>query len=178
MGPLFGLVLYRRNAISLGIEVLPSTPFPNHSPISCHLDEIVRIHLPVVLRTRHTTFDPRNEILRQLSQANQKYVAVAQPYAVVMMICLFDFPQHTTVPVDLERSASLPGFPADEAFRVLVDLSVVEESSSFSEITGVTGRIGHLPSVRNVTLKIDEVHFTAATLRREQCEPRTCSLYI
>src|SRR5215831_18176422 len=88
----------------------------------------------------------------------------------MMMIGLSDFPQHTTIPVDLKRGAALPRFPADEAFRVLVGLSVVEESSSFSEITGVTGRIGHLPSVRNVTPKIDEVHITSATLRREQSE--------
>src|SRR5262245_41611598 len=67
MGPLFALILYRRNAIRLGIEVLPSTPLPDHLSVSCHLDEIVRIHLPVVLRTGHTTFDLRNEILRQLS---------------------------------------------------------------------------------------------------------------
>src|SRR5215468_12679988 len=95
-----------------------------------------------------------------------------------MMIGLFDFPQHTTVPVDLKRGAALPRFIADEAFRVLVGLSVVEESSSFSEITGVTRRIRHLPSVRNVTLKIDEVHFTSATLRREQSEAWTSLLHV
>src|SRR5262249_60188323 len=111
--PLFARVLHRRNAIRLGIEVVPSPPFPNHSPIGCHLDEIVRIHLPVVLRARHTTFDPRNEILRQLSQANQKYVAVAQPYAVVMLIGLFDFPYHTTVPVALDTNPPAPRSPAE-----------------------------------------------------------------
>src|SRR5262245_36473981 len=170
MGPLFPRVLYRCNAVSFRIEVLPGPPFPNHSPTGCHLDEIVRIHLPVMLRARHTTFDLRNEILRQLSQANQEYVAVTELYAVMVMIGLSDFPQHTTIPVDLTRGATLPRFPANETSRVLVDLSVIEESSFFSEITRVTGRIRHLPSVRNVTLKIDEVHFTAATLWREQSE--------
>src|SRR5262249_21066425 len=115
MGPLFARVLHRCNAIRLGIEVVPSTPFPDNLSIGCHLDEIVRIHLPVALRARHTTFDLRNEILRQLSQANQEYVAVTEPYAVMVMIGLSVFPQQTTIPVGLERGTALPGIPANEA---------------------------------------------------------------
>src|SRR4029450_6806776 len=95
-----------------------------------------------------------------------------------MMIGLSHFPQHTTVPVDLERGTAFPRLPADKAFRVLDDLSVVEESSSFGQVPGVTGRIRHLPSVRNVTLKVDEVHFTTATLRGEQSEAWRSLLYV
>ena len=67
MSPLFPLILDRRDAIRLWIEVLPSPPLPNHLPGSCHLDEIISVHLPLVLRARHAALDLRNEILRQPS---------------------------------------------------------------------------------------------------------------
>src|SRR5215472_8038126 len=102
MSPRLPLILHSRDAIRLRIEVLPSTPFPNALPIGRHLDEIVPVHLSVMFRARHSPFNLRNEIMRQPSQANQKHVTVAQPYAIVMMIGLANFPKNAPVPVTFE----------------------------------------------------------------------------
>ena len=116
MRPLFPLILYRRNAIRLWIEVLPSPPFPNYLPGSCHLDEIISVHLPVVLRARHAAFDSseRDPAAAELSKSAVR--CRYEPYAIVMMIGLPDFPQHTTIPIDFKRGAALPRSLADKAF--------------------------------------------------------------
>ena len=69
-----------------------------------------------MLGTRHAAFDPWNQILRQLSQANQQHVAVTEPYAVVVVIGVLYLPENTTVLVDLKRGTALPRSLADEAF--------------------------------------------------------------
>ena len=69
-----------------------------------------------MFRARHSPFDLRNEFLRQLSQANQKHVAITKSYAIMMVIRLSNLPQDTTVPINLKRGTAFPWLPADKAF--------------------------------------------------------------
>jgi hypothetical protein len=94
------------------------------------------------------------------------------------MIRLANFPENASAPVTFEYSAAFPWLAADVTTRVLDDLAVVEESISVSEIPIVTGRVRHLPSVNDVTLKIDEIDIPAPTLRCEQCQSRESPVYI
>jgi hypothetical protein len=43
------------------------------------------------------------------------YVAVTEPYAVVVVIGVSYLPEETTVPIDLKRGTALPRSLADEA---------------------------------------------------------------
>ncbi len=70
VSPRFTQILYRRNAVFRRIEVFPGMPFPNHSPVRRHLDEIVCVHLTVVFSAGAAALDLRYQMLRQLSQAN------------------------------------------------------------------------------------------------------------
>ena len=158
--------------------MLPGSPLPNHTTIRGHLDEIVRVHRAVVLGARPAALDPRNQMLRQLRQANQQHIAVAQPDAVVVMVGLAHLPKNFSVPIRFEHNAALPGLPADKAFRVLDRFAVVKKRAVICEIAGVAGRIGHLPTMDEVAVDIDQINLAAAALRREQSIARKHSLVI
>ena len=58
--PFFPPLLHSRDAIRFRIEMLPATPFPNDSPISCHFDQVVSIHLAVVFGAWRSAFHLRD----------------------------------------------------------------------------------------------------------------------
>jgi hypothetical protein len=55
-------------------------------------------------------------MLRKLIQAEQQNVAVAQSYAIMVMIWVTYFPENASIPISFERSTAFPRLPADEAF--------------------------------------------------------------
>jgi hypothetical protein len=64
----------------------------------------------------HATSNFRDQILRKAIQAEQQNVAVAQSYAIVMMIRMTYFPENASIPISFERGTAFPRLPADETF--------------------------------------------------------------
>ena len=63
------------------------------------------------------------------------------------------FPQDLPLPISLKRGATHVGRTANEA--LIRDLAVVEKRTAVGEIA-VAGRVGHIPAMDNISLKIDE----------------------
>src|SRR5262245_8533035 len=178
MGPCFAWILHRGDAVGLGIEVIPSTPFPNDSSIDGHLDQIVCIHCAVVLGGRSSAFDFRYQLLRQLSQADQHYVAVSKSNTVVVVVGMAYLPENSTIPIRFENNTAFPRLLADKAIRMFDDFSVVKVSASVRKIAVVARSVGHLPSVNDIAIEVDKINLAAAALRCEQRQARKRSLMI
>src|SRR5918995_920572 len=146
MRPFLAPFLNRRNTIGLRVQMFPGTPFPNDIAFGRHLDEIIPVHLTVVLGPGHAPFNLCNQILRQPIQAKKKNVAIAQSYTIMMMVRVTCFPKDAPIPISFEHGTALPRLPANEALRILRRFSIVEERASISQITVVSWRIGHLPT--------------------------------
>lgn len=88
--------------------MIPGSPFPNDPSFGRHFDEIICVYFTVVLGSRHSAIYLQDDVLRKLRYAKKQNVAVAQPYAVVMVIRMAHFPENTPIPVDFERGAAFP----------------------------------------------------------------------
>src|SRR5215470_13422470 len=100
----------------------------------------------------------------------EQHVAVAQQDAIVMVVWMADFPEYLSVPVSFEDHATLEWKAAQEV--LLRGTPVVEQCSSLGEIPRHAWRIGHLPGVNDVPLKIDEVHRAVLhEVRSKESEP-------
>jgi hypothetical protein len=131
--------------------VLPGPPLPDDVSFGRHLDEVITVHLAVViLGAGSTATDYRDDRSGKRHRAKEKHVPIAQPDAVVVMIGTLELPQDPPLPVHFQYGASLEGQSSHVC--EIWDLSVIEERPAVGEIAIRAWRVRHVPGVDNASL--------------------------
>src|SRR5215831_14226013 len=101
----------------------------------------------------------------------QEHVSITQQDAVVMMVGMAYFPEHLTIPVHFQDHAAFEGKATEKA--LFWSTPVVKQRPALCEIARQGGRIGHVPGVVIVVLKVDEIHASSFHgMRGKQSKPR------
>jgi len=102
-------------------------------------------------------FPPLNspgEVVRQLCGTHEEHIAVLQKAPVVVVIRVVDLPKDAPAPVGFEEDSGPEWGLPDEC--IVRDLSDVDKSASFGEISVVTG-IRHEPGVDGLPIEVDQM---------------------
>jgi len=102
------------------------------------------------------SYDTLGNLLRYFAHAMQEHVSITQQDAVVMMVGMAYFPEHLTIPVRFQDHAAFEGKATEKA--LFWSTPVVKQRPALCEIAGQAGRVGHVPGVGDLALKVDEIH--------------------